>query len=271
MKIFAIIGSPRKRGNSEMGARFLASLASAESFQFVRLASKTIKDCRACYRCLEGSCPLEDDYGLILEKILEADGVIVAFPSYFFGENAAAKRFLDRGLQFYRHFETLRGKPAVGFVTAGMEFGEGYAKLALDNMIERMGLENRGTDVLYGALPGEIFLRKENFGKMEKLAGALTGGERVRREGEISCEVCGYSYFDFAREGTVSCLICGTRYEVKVSPELSRIEGSGVHLFDLDKLVEHRQWLIGMKQRFLAVRDELKRVIAENLRPGEEI
>jgi len=271
VRVFALIGSPRKRGNGELGARYIASEAGATEFRFVRLMSKNIKDCRACYRCLEDKCPLDDDYGIILEEILRADAIIVAIPSYFFGDNASAKRFLDRGLQFYAHFKELKGKPAVGIVTAGMDYGEGYAQLALDNMLERMGLDNRGTEVLYGAMPGEIFLREENFGKLKTLASCLGGEMRIERGGDVACSLCGYPYFRFGKDGEISCLVCGSRYSSEGGVNLSRKEGTGIDLFDLQKLEEHREWLIGMKMKFLSMRNELKKVVAENFRPGEEI
>ncbi len=267
----ALVGSPRRLGNCELAARYIAWAAGSESLKIIRIPSKKVLSCKACYRCLEGACPLEDDYPYILEHILAASSLIIATPTYFFGPNASLKKFLDRGLQLYSHYEELAGKPAVGVGVAGMEYGDGYTRLGILNMILRMGLDHRGTGILYGALPGEIFMKEGNLKRLEELSGLLVSPRDAdeRKNEKISCSLCGFPYFYFPDDKVGVCLICGARHKVTPPPELKKQPETGVDLFTLERQREHKEWLIGMKKRFLKTRGELKKVISENKKPGE--
>jgi len=48
---------------------------------------------------------------------MQADAVVVAARRTF-GDHSSLQRFLDRGLQAYRHVDALYGKPAVAVATA---------------------------------------------------------------------------------------------------------------------------------------------------------
>lgn len=270
--IVALIGSPRKMGNCELAARYVAWEAGCEEVKLVRMSDKNILPCKACYRCLEGRCPLDDDYGEVLAEIIDADGVIVAVPSYFFGPNSSIKRFLDRGLQLYSRYDRLLGKPAVGIAVAGMAFGEGYTLLGIDNTIMRMGFDNRGTATLYGALPGEIFTRDENLSLLKDLGrNILSPTRESKKKTDIACTACGSSYFVFTGRKTAGCLICGRKHTIGCEMQLEEIRGTGVQLITEEELGEHREWLIGMRQRYFEIREELKKTIREHYRPGREV
>ena len=138
-----------------------------------------IRPCKACYQCLFGEekCPQPDDFALVLETLAQADALVVAAPTYLLGANASLKRFLDRGLSFYAQLDRLWGKPAVGVAIAGIEGMEGCTKLNVESFIRLTLGEIRGSDVVYGALPGEIFLRPGGKETARRLAAALTEGK----------------------------------------------------------------------------------------------
>jgi multimeric flavodoxin WrbA len=104
IKILGICGSPVKGGNTEV---FLSeSLKAAEglgdvSIELVRLIEKRIGDCRHCNWCLskqaEGSfCSLKDDMLELYPKIIEADAILLATPTYGGRLSGYSAVFIDR-------------------------------------------------------------------------------------------------------------------------------------------------------------------------------
>jgi len=99
MKILAIAGSPRRGGNTDTlldqaiaGARE----AGAEVEQVV-LSRLNVGPCIECNRCFEsGRCAVQDDYQMLYDKTLEADGIMLAAPIFFMNLNAHTKAFIDR-------------------------------------------------------------------------------------------------------------------------------------------------------------------------------
>jgi len=56
-----------------------------------------ISPCREYYGCLrDGNCVIRDDMDGIYPKLLEADGVIVASPIFFYGLTSQIKALIDR-------------------------------------------------------------------------------------------------------------------------------------------------------------------------------
>lgn len=102
MKILAIIGSPRKKGNtykvvSQIEEMMLA-LGDVE-FSYLFLKDAHLEPCLGCWQCLswgEERCPLKDDRENIEKQILASDGVIFASPVYAMNVTALMKNFLDR-------------------------------------------------------------------------------------------------------------------------------------------------------------------------------
>lgn len=99
-KVLGISTSPRIKGNSDVLLR--RALAGAEStgarIEYVRLVDYTIGPCIECNAChTTGRCNVRDDYQNLLEKILDADRLILATPVFFMSVCAQAKMLIDRG------------------------------------------------------------------------------------------------------------------------------------------------------------------------------
>jgi len=82
-KLFAIIGSQRKNGNSYLLAKTVLDLIEAD-YEIIQLADKKIEFCNLCEKCIKNDCVLEDDFNQILEYMKKADGIIFAVPKYLF-------------------------------------------------------------------------------------------------------------------------------------------------------------------------------------------
>lgn len=100
MKVIAIMGSPRKNGNSCFLAGHFLELArekGAQTSSFF-LEGMKYKGCKACGACKKGSdkCVIEDDLTQVLEEMHQADVIIYAAPNYFADVSGQFKLFLDR-------------------------------------------------------------------------------------------------------------------------------------------------------------------------------
>ena len=103
-KCLAVACSPRQDGNTEILARrALAGAASAGAVtELLLLRDYSYAPCIACDGCFKtGRCVVRDDAGIIFEKILSADGVILAAPIFSMGICAQAKMLIDRSQQFW--------------------------------------------------------------------------------------------------------------------------------------------------------------------------
>ena len=86
MKVVAIIGSPRKNGNTEQLAAHTLKAIAEEGIEteIISLAGKDIRPCNACMACSKlEECSIKDDLPPIYQKMKEADGIILASPVYF--------------------------------------------------------------------------------------------------------------------------------------------------------------------------------------------
>ena len=208
-RLLGIIGSPRKMGNCElMVKQIAAAIPGSPKLGMVRLVEKDIRPCKACYRCLTGDCPHQDDYPGVLRAIMEADAVVVAAPAYLRGTHSSLQRFLDRGLQAYRHVDALHGKPAVAVATAGVEGGEGAALMGVENFIRQLGMSMKGRAVVRATFPGDAILFEEGRGTARRLAAALVSPDDYTPEG-VSCPECKGTYFEFRGMNGIYCLSCG--------------------------------------------------------------
>jgi multimeric flavodoxin WrbA len=97
--ILGILGSPRRKGNSDLlldQALKGASEAGAE-VQKIILNDLKIKACQGCNDChKDGCCVQRDDLTPVYELLEKADAVIIASPIYFSGLSSQTKSLIDR-------------------------------------------------------------------------------------------------------------------------------------------------------------------------------
>lgn len=98
-KVLILSGSPRKNGNSDILCDEFAKGAkeAGHEVEKIRVAEKNIGYCRACYACKEtGKCIIQDDMAEILQKMIDADVIVLASPVYFYSIDAQLKALIDR-------------------------------------------------------------------------------------------------------------------------------------------------------------------------------
>jgi len=102
MKVLGINGSARRDGNTAILIRTVfgeLERAGIET-ELIQLGGKPLRGCTACYQCFEKKnkrCAVAGDaLNGIIEKMLEADGIILGSPTYFTDVTAEMKALIDR-------------------------------------------------------------------------------------------------------------------------------------------------------------------------------
>lgn len=265
-KILGIIASPRKLGNCEIMAKEISEqILIPHELQLLRLQDFKILPCRGCYQCLykTGHCVIDDDLSTVLEAVVNADAIIVSAPTYFLGVNASIKCLLDRGLSFYAHIDQLWKKPAVGVVIAGIEGKEGYSRLAIQSFLKMIFSDDKYTRVVYGALPGEVFMNPKNKQAAADLASALFGSP-VEEKGPC-CPLCGGDTFRFFDNHRIRCMLCSNSGTLTITsgfPTFTMTKSYHEFFSSKADALKHREWLLGMKSRFVEQKKALKEITA---------
>lgn len=120
MKIVGIISSSHYSGNSATLVREALKGAEEEgaSVKEIYLPQFKIGFCTGCMKCLEGKCPLTDDFEALKDLLYDADGIIWSSPTFAAAPNAIMKNFIDRLGMFERFTSLLGGKYVAGISTA---------------------------------------------------------------------------------------------------------------------------------------------------------
>ena len=98
-RVLILSGSPRKGGNSDILCdEFMrGAKESGNEVEKIRVAEKEIGYCRGCYACKStGVCAVKDDMAKILQKMIDADVLVLSSPVYFYSIDAQLKALIDR-------------------------------------------------------------------------------------------------------------------------------------------------------------------------------
>jgi len=102
MKVIAINGSPHKEGNTFHALNMVGTelMAAGIDFEIIHVGHKAIHGCMACNNCFKNrdeKCSIKtDDLNDWIQKMKEADGLIISSPVYYAGIPGTMKCFLDR-------------------------------------------------------------------------------------------------------------------------------------------------------------------------------
>jgi multimeric flavodoxin WrbA len=102
MKVVAFNGSPRPDGNTAIMIRRVFAELEREGIatELVQVGGQDIHGCRACYECFErqdGHCVFDDDVlNSCVDKMREAEGIILGSPTYYANVSSEMKALIDR-------------------------------------------------------------------------------------------------------------------------------------------------------------------------------
>ena len=115
-KIVVLTGSPRKNGNSNRMAEAFCEEARKLGHEVARIDTTAVKigGCRACDACYKNGqpCVFEKEYTPIAEAVEAADGIVLAFPLYWYAIPAQIKSVIDHWYSFCMAGKDFAGKKA---------------------------------------------------------------------------------------------------------------------------------------------------------------
>ncbi len=122
MKVVAFNGSPKPKGNTAQSIRIVLEELEKEGIEteFIQLGGKKVFGCLACNKCKENGnyrcARTDDDMNMFIEKMIEADGIIIGSPTYFSNVSTEVKALIDRS--GYAARPLLKGKVGAAVVAA---------------------------------------------------------------------------------------------------------------------------------------------------------
>jgi len=142
-KILIINGSQRKKTTYNL-LNNLTEYLSEHEIEFINVGDYQVKPCVGCEHCLrKGTCPIKDDAKIVLDKMVEADGIIIGSPIYLRHIPGYLKNIFDRGCAWY-HRSPLVGKPMF-FVMTTQVTGRKNALKYLKDLSVQWGTIDTGT------------------------------------------------------------------------------------------------------------------------------
>lgn len=156
MKIVAIVGSPRPKGNTSIFVDAALEEAAAHGCEVEKiiLSQYKIEGCRGHDRCSTyEKCKIEDDIPMILDKFSKADGTILATPVYYYNMTAQMKTFVDRNYFLYTHGIKLKSK-CMGLIVVAGGSGEDITMRALRRCFRIKGVSSDDWLVVSGYASG---------------------------------------------------------------------------------------------------------------------
>jgi multimeric flavodoxin WrbA len=178
MKVLAINGSPRKGGNTELLIKevFKTLEAADVETEVMHIGGKVVNGCTACGKCRtekDGRCHIKNDLlNACIEKMEDADGIILGSPVYFADITSELKALIDvAGYASRGAGNPFRRKAGAGVVAArragGMTAFDSINRFFLINEMIIPG--SSYWNIGYGKEKGDVLKDEEALQTMRKL------------------------------------------------------------------------------------------------------
>ena len=175
MKVIGINGSPRKGGNTETIIRktFEPLEAAGIETELIQIGGKAVRGCIACGKCAEmqnKTCIItKDPINEIIQKMIDADGILLGSPTYFTDVTAEMKALIDRaGFVAYTNNRFLKHK--VGAAVVAVRRGGGTHVFDTMNHFFQINqmfvVGSTYWNLCYGLEPGEVNGDEEGIANM---------------------------------------------------------------------------------------------------------
>lgn len=178
MKVVALNGSPRRGGNTELSLKIVLEELEKEGIEteLVQLGGKKVFGCVACGMCWKNKdrrCARKDDeMNSFLEKLFEADGVLIGSPTYFSNVTSEVKALIDRaGFVSIANGGLLRRKAGAAVVSV-RRAGSNFTYAAINfffGITEMIVPGSTYWNMAIGEEPGDVLNDPEGIQTMKNL------------------------------------------------------------------------------------------------------
>lgn len=164
MKVICINGSPRPEGNTVIALREMAKALYAEGVEteIIQVGNKPIRGCLACGTCARKKneqCVIKDDLvNETIQKIKNADGIVLGSPVYYAGIAGIMKCFCDRAFYVSGVNGGLFADKVGAAVVVARRSGGSAAWAGLNYYFTISKMQVAGSsywNIMHGALAGE--------------------------------------------------------------------------------------------------------------------
>lgn len=179
MKVAAFNGSPRRNGNTAILINSMFEIFQNEGIETecIQLGNKPVHGCTACGKCREiqnGKCHIKNDHlNFCIEKMVEADAIIIGSPVYFADVTPEVKALIDvAGYVTRANNHLLKRKIGAG-VIAVRRGGALHAFETINNffLINQMTVPGSSYwNFAFGRNPGEVLNDDEGMQTIKTLA-----------------------------------------------------------------------------------------------------
>lgn len=148
--VLVVNGSPRKYGSSTQ-LSYVAAKGVEDAGGVAELVHLYDYDVKPCIGCVSDGvkycrfpCVLNDDFNKLGKKVLQADGLIISTPVYWYAPSGVLKNFIDRltsmeNMIFHEARRSLLEGKVVGFIATGLDAGVFMTVSYLMSVLNSMG------------------------------------------------------------------------------------------------------------------------------------
>jgi len=198
MKVVAFNGSPKKEGNTYYAIKTVVEKLEAQGIEgeIVHVGNKVIRGCMACGKCIKNQneqCIIEDEVNGWIQKMKEADGIIIGSPTHFAAIAGTMKSFLDRAFYVASVNNGMLRHKIGASVVAVRRSGGVPTFNQLNNYInysEMMMPSSNYWNVIHGTKPGDAHLDIEGVQIMEVLGSNMA---TMLKQREVTEEISSQS------------------------------------------------------------------------------
>jgi len=178
MKVVAFNGSPKKEGNTYHALKLVCDQLEEKGIEteIVSVGIKNVKACTACNLCFKNrdeKCVIKnDDVNLWIQKMKEADGIILGSPVHYASLSASMKSFLDRAFYVAGANGSLFRHKVGASIAAVRRSGGLPAFNEMNNYLtysEMMIPTSNYWNVIHGMMPGQVHKDEEGVQIMRVL------------------------------------------------------------------------------------------------------
>lgn len=177
MKVIGINGSSRKNGNSHILLNIILDYLKTNDIDInvINLSEFDIQSCQACFACKnKKACPaISDDFHIVFENMLQADGIILSSPVYSADISAKMKLLLDRAAVVVATNPGIF-KYKIGAAVSAVRRAGGMTAIDTMNHFflnkEMIIVGSTYWNMVYGNKTGEVLQDNEGIKNMKNLA-----------------------------------------------------------------------------------------------------